>query len=256
MKSTLALIALLTLTQNGADPAATLNGFVAAIKGHDFKKVADYVVSGRQDSVLAYANRTNTLPISISIYNLKVKTNGDSAFVTYDMTSGTTKHVGQKAQLIKIGGAWKLLPFFGNDKSHLHALSVLAGQATQEHVVDDKRYACLLNIGKTASGALKYAKDQKGKLNLTTANYAARLKTYVISKRPCTCPFTNEAFAFNDSLTGRTLASIGKPSQTVLFYEGKGGKLSFRHQGKANVAFADSTARSLTPEEAKNLIWK
>jgi prepilin-type processing-associated H-X9-DG protein len=52
------------------------------------------------------------------------------------------------------------------------------------------------------------------------------------------------------------MTSVDDPTRTILVYEGKGGQLSFRHNGKAAVAFVDGHAQLVTPEEAKKLIWK
>jgi prepilin-type processing-associated H-X9-DG protein len=45
-------------------------------------------------------------------------------------------------------------------------------------------------------------------------------------------------------------------TMSSMLYEGKDGKLNFKHDGKAAVAFADGHAKLVTEEEAKTLIWK
>jgi prepilin-type processing-associated H-X9-DG protein len=68
-------------------------------------------------------------------------------------------------------------------------------------------------------------------------------------------PEAYESYSFNADLESLKLAAIPDVALTVLIYDGKDGQLDFRHAGKANVAFADGHVKSVTPEEAKNLIW-
>ena len=41
-----------------------------------------------------------------------------------------------------------------------------------------------------------------------------------------------------------------------MIYEGKNGKLDFRHEGKATVGFADGHAKLIDAQGAKKLRWK
>lgn len=68
-------------------------------------------------------------------------------------------------------------------------------------------------------------------------------------------PQAYESYAFNTNLNGAELKDIKAPADTVLLYEGREGKLSFRHDGKANVAFVDGHVMAITAEDAKELIW-
>jgi prepilin-type processing-associated H-X9-DG protein len=64
-----------------------------------------------------------------------------------------------------------------------------------------------------------------------------------------------ESYAFNAALENLRLDQIPEPAATVLLYEGKEGKLDFRHDGKANVAFADGHVETIGPDDVKKLIW-
>jgi prepilin-type processing-associated H-X9-DG protein len=68
-------------------------------------------------------------------------------------------------------------------------------------------------------------------------------------------PQAYEAYAFNEHLVNVWPHKITKPKQTVMIYEGKSGKLEFRHDGKANVAFADGHVETIGPDDVKKLIW-
>ena len=47
------------------------------------------------------------------------------------------------------------------------------------------------------------------------------------------------SYSFNVNLQGLKASAVKFPAKTVMLYEGKGGKLEYRHDGKAAVGFAD-----------------
>ena len=51
-------------------------------------------------------------------------------------------------------------------------------------------------------------------------------------------------------------AATPEPAETVMIYEGKNGKLDFRHNGRATVGFADGHVKLTDAEGAKKLRWK
>ena len=103
-----------------------------------------------------------------------------------------------------------------------------------------------------------FCADYDDKLLLNTAKLKTKLMPYSKNESVFHCPDTAhpDPYAFNDRLTGKTLASLSEPAKTVLIYEGSNGKLAFRHSGRAAIGFADGHAKLLNAEEAKNLIWK
>jgi prepilin-type processing-associated H-X9-DG protein len=62
-------------------------------------------------------------------------------------------------------------------------------------------------------------------------------------------------YAFNANLYRVPDSAIKDPARTVLFYEGKNGKLAFRHNGRANVGFADGHVETIDAAAAKQLVW-
>jgi prepilin-type processing-associated H-X9-DG protein len=64
------------------------------------------------------------------------------------------------------------------------------------------------------------------------------------------------SYSFNANLAGVKLAKVSAPAETVMIYEGKNGKLDFRHEGKAAVGFADGHAKLVNAEGAKKLHWR
>jgi prepilin-type processing-associated H-X9-DG protein len=92
------------------------------------------------------------------------------------------------------------------------------------------------------------------------------LKPYVANNAVYICPSdkapylqtdgVKTSYSFNANLEGVSVASVKNSSQVVLFYEGKNGKLNFRHNGKASVAFVDGKTTLVSEKEAHSLRWK
>jgi len=69
-------------------------------------------------------------------------------------------------------------------------------------------------------------------------------------------PNSFEHYSFNDGLSNHSAKEIQTPANTVLFYEGRDGNLSYSYDGKAAVGFADGHVALLSPDDAKTLIWQ
>ncbi len=69
-------------------------------------------------------------------------------------------------------------------------------------------------------------------------------------------PDTNEIYQFNGNLSGLKTNEVKTPAQTVLFYEGRNETPVFRYDGRAAICFTDGHVALVSPEEAKDLIWK
>ena len=60
----------------------------------------------------------------------------------------------------------------------------------------------------------------------------------------------------NPAIGGVRANKVKSPKVTVVIYEGNEGKLNFKHNGKAAVAFADGRARMINKKQAKRLKWE
>ena len=69
-------------------------------------------------------------------------------------------------------------------------------------------------------------------------------------------PDSRELYTFNDNLLDLQSNDVKTPAQTVLFYEGQNETPTFRYDGKAAICFADGHVALVSPDEAKNLVWK
>lgn len=65
-----------------------------------------------------------------------------------------------------------------------------------------------------------------------------------------------ESYSFNENLLDAAQNNLERPDATVLIYEGKNGKINFRHDGMATIGYADGHVKLIREEEAKLLIWK
>lgn len=119
------------------------------------------------------------------------------------------------------------------------------------------RLECASNLKQIALGAFQMD-QRKGKLAMTSQNFEAQMFPYLHTMELFRCPSvsTAESFSFNGNLTNLSLKNLADSFHLVMFYEGKNGQLDFRHDGKANVAFADGHVQTISREEAKTLKWK
>jgi len=156
--------------------------------------------------------------------------------------------------------------------------------------VEGPEYKCRQHI-QAVSGVLFYtASDHKGKMavreNGLASPAAPEGKTWSLFKRAAAtyedpknnyfplrefhCPLDGEdaeteSYSFNekldgvkllkDTLDGLDLSQFTEPANTVLVYEGKDGKLNFRHDSRAFVVFADSHIELINEEQVKTLRW-
>ena len=98
-------------------------------------------------------------------------------------------------------------------------------------------------------------KDTDGKFEFDTSNFREKIKNYVQGDKAFLHPKTGQPFAMNSALANINMSKIKSPSQTVLFFTGQNGQLSFDNSGKAAVAFVDGHVKTVSREQAANLRW-
>ena len=118
--------------------------------------------------------------------------------------------------------------------------------------------SCLSNIKQVSIGALMYLQDYDEKFKLQPATYKFKLMPYIKAEHIFHCPSDptkGVSYSFNPNLQGISMAKIKSPAKTVMIYEGKAGKLDFRHDGRASVGFVDGHAKLIGKQEAASLRW-
>ncbi len=86
--------------------------------------------------------------------------------------------------------------------------------------------------------------------------FTQALSPYISDPLVFQVPDTNEIYTFNGNLSATKADYTNKVTQTVMLYEGQNETPIFRYDGKAAICFADGHVALVTPDEAKNLIWK
>ena len=102
-----------------------------------------------------------------------------------------------------------------------------------------------------------YTNDHHDKYMPKGSDVHKALLPYSRNKGLWNCPETGKpAYTFNAKLLGVAATTITRPAQTVMLYEGKNGKLDFRHNGSASVCFTDGHARLVDKTAAAKTRWK
>ncbi len=137
--------------------------------------------------------------------------------------------------------------------------------ATLSYVLEQKRPIAsslaqssrsLAQLRRLAVAARRFATDSGGRIAWLGRYAPEALQPYLGDNNAFFVPLTKELYAVNLYLSDKKLVDIVKPAETVLFYEGRDQKPLFRYGGKAAIAFVDGSAKFVSLEEAKTLIWK
>ena len=116
---------------------------------------------------------------------------------------------------------------------------------------------CLSNIKQLGLSTLMYMNDHNDKFIPKGEDVHKALAPYTKLKAAWNCPDTGKpAYTLNANLLGRAATAIARPAETVMLYEGKGGKLDYRHEGRASVCFADGHAKLIDKLAGTKLRWK
>ncbi len=121
------------------------------------------------------------------------------------------------------------------------------------------RSSCYINIRGLGTATLMYAQDYDDRFPYPATAYKSLLFPYTKNSNLVRCPLDAEgvvSYTMYPNLQGVLLKMIERPDQVVLLYEGKEGKLNFRHSGSAAITFADGHAKMVKEEDAKDLIWR
>lgn len=256
-------------------PEATIESFAMALQKGDAKGAISCVSGAKMSPVwqdwmrmVKQDEEQLSFPILALDSNQKVEIQGDKALVT------------QQIECRLEGNDWKIVPltperFEDAKKPSLLMIATLLAHPEVLTVMRDqaRSVACLSNMKQLALAMIMMAQDHDDKFafakmqkehsrNKNAAKWTPLQKAihyYVKSPAIFHCNADAEnavSYSFNQALDNIAQGKIAKPAETVLLYEGKGGQLDFKHDGRASVAFADGSAARVTAAEAKTLRWK
>ncbi|MCW3096312.1 MAG: hypothetical protein JWL77_1930 [Chthonomonadaceae bacterium] len=117
---------------------------------------------------------------------------------------------------------------------------------------------CLSHAKQVAWGMRFYAEDYDGVLPNNAASFKTLTSPYVKDGKSFTCPLDPpgvNSYTFNSNLAGVSTNTVTVPDNTVLIYEGKAGRLNYRHAGRASVMFVDGHGKLISPDQATALLW-
>jgi prepilin-type processing-associated H-X9-DG protein len=254
-------------------PENTLRSFAAAYSWRDFRRAGRCVLNAPDGQVLDALQRAMPLPVPVSVSEIQVRQDGDRATATLTATlwtedpETTTREI---VRLVRVEGLWKIVPPEAAETRPrpdlrmpphflLSVRMIERAEAFAHHFNEHRRIerekSCLANLKQLAAAAEQRTMDRRGVSGLRTATWQKVLVPEYLKTEPF-CPAGPQGaagYTFNARLEGMKPERIPHPSRTVLFYEGKGGVLEFRHDGKAGVAFVDGTVALVDASGAKTL---
>lgn len=263
-----------------ATPEAAVRSFVTAFNSGRVSLAAK-CVEGQADAAglkvwEADWTREGAITPQIALKDLKIETKGEGASATFtaDVTYpiGGTDSDEETIELSRGLEGWRIVPFTLDglmlhlkqpDKPRavkqfatmtVHPGLYLAAQAK------NRAEACRSNLKQIGTGLMLLAQANNDKLALKPDNFKAAVNKYVRNERVYQCPeharsaANAVSYSFNGLLSGKNPDALRNPEKIVMAYEGRGGKLDFRHNGKAAVAFADGHVALVDAKQ--KLLWK
>jgi prepilin-type processing-associated H-X9-DG protein len=263
-------------------PEAAIRSFVSTFLNGHFRQAAQCIESVVIQSELAeleaeFKKDSVSNKVELPITAITVELDGDTAkaHVKYGAPRWEDAAAEETVRLVRRGSDWKVLPFgtvdlyrLGQQKSGKLALPPVGSFAfslsfpriviAQSRAIGSAE-ACSSNIRQLSLAAHMLAQDHKDRYAIKASSYKKSLAPYLKNGKVFVCPSDKagpRSYSFNTSLQGVADARVKRPDLTVFFYEGKGGKLDYRHEGTAAVAFVDGSVKMIGPEGAKKLRWK
>lgn len=258
-----------------SSPRSTIHSFVGSLNQYNYKQAGLCVRNANPKIIkqlvdLAKARKNDE--VSKYIIN-KIDITIDDANNTATATVALSPDQSiSHLQLVRQDDKWKIVPVEFHPANIRNPLSYIASllaslqpiKINREH--EDVAY-CQTNLKQLSLTVSMFEQDNNNIYSFTNKTWIESLKPYMTAaQRPILiCPDDKSpsqhsngnktSYSFNDNLTNCSGDSIKDPSKTVMLYEGTNTKLNFRHNGKANVAFADGYVKLISSQEAQSLRW-
>lgn len=202
----------------------------------------------------------------------------------------------ERLRLHRENNIWKIVPetpqefFIDRDRGFL--LNLATAIAHPEVMLSKQETATCLDRAKLVSLSwlsfqMEY-EDEERVIGINSANFKDKLLPVLKNEQIFHCPADKSdqiSFSFNGNLTGRAWSEFATPipvdplryltpiaielfdtrhraawkfrnDKLVLFYEGSGNHLNFRHNGYAVVCLVDGHVQLVSEQQASRLMWK
>jgi prepilin-type processing-associated H-X9-DG protein len=258
--------------QDRSTPEATVRTFLAAFGSGDMKTAAICVKGAQTDltDINVLVQPINKELVVLGVSSLETKLDGNRATVTCQVSMkfariGKTGNLATQLNLASSEGKWLIVPDVTKiNQGTLGSFNTMAYMFTDTKPFLRAREAargvsCLSNVKQIGLGVLMFIQDHDERYKFKAETYKKSIMPYIKNEAVFRCPDDKSvgiSYSFNANLAGIGLANLQYPADTVMIYEGKNGKLDFRHNGKASVGFADGHAKLINAEGAKKLRWK
>ncbi len=237
---------------------------------------ASNVIGAKQDNPLLeevgkeLGKRRGNSQYSLSEIEVDIK--GDDAVATFNLTLRDslggritqTEELSLKRVNTPDGPDWKVLPGEPdkvvkdtNSGYLLHLATLLAHP--REMLSLSRAEVSSSNLKQLALGIFMLTQDYDEQYAIDNVEFKEKLLPYTAGEQIFYSPADKSgevSYSLNDNLSGLKVHKITQLESTVLLYEGQGGELSFRHDGRALVGLTNGIVKFVTPEEAKTLHWE
>lgn len=257
---------------SASTPQKTLQSFVNAFNLNDRRAMEALVQNSKHNPALEEADGPMLFgkrPV-VSVSNVSVKMVSPSRAVVTCLSNSVAPDVKpqkpdqEQIEMVKVGANWLIMAPKPRTKPVVGAITTFALIMVKPELIKltamiTKEERARENLKEVAIGGTMYFEDEDNTIRLKPEDYSKTLFPYVRDIRLFHSPLDKPktiSFSFNGNLSGRKLASIKDPKNTILFFDGKPGALNFRYDSKGLAAFCDGRVRFVTPAEAKSLVWK
>ncbi|MFM7320497.1 MAG: hypothetical protein ACKO5K_03100 [Armatimonadota bacterium] len=245
-----------------SSPVKALGSFLAALERGDAATMRRCLTINIPSAETDRFIGSRGFVIVFSDLNVKVKTRAGSAVVleaTYRWTSRAAPTTATEQVICNLrDGEWRIVggnhmigmlaQAAGGNKAALAAFEASRSRA--------RAVSCQLNGKQLILSTLMYCQDYDEVF--PPRKWVEPLVPYFRNREVLTCPLDppgTVGYSLNPAVAGQPLSKIALMADTVVIYEGRGGKLNFRHDGKATVGFADGHCVLVDARQAMELVW-
>ena len=253
--------------QDLSTPEAAVRSVLTGFCKGDIGEAINCIESAKYNSLLdSMGSAQKLIPYSYTLSNVQAHIDSDNATVTtlqVSLQQGGVATVQQFTSTIKLhrsSGGWHIIanrggPFVPGKPDPVNAavramaepraaVASLEAARTRERIAQ----GCTSNLTELATAALMLLRNHDGRYDLSADSYQKFLDPYLPNRSVFRCPSDRkgaDSYAFNPHIVGHLYTSISNPSTLVVIYEGRAGKLRFKHDGKAGVvSIADGSVEN------------